>query len=58
MTHALTLISAVSNIFSQPDYQAEAVASFFNNHNPPYSFYEGSDRLGANGGLYNRSGRG
>lgn len=47
-----------SNIFPIPDYQADAVATFFQDHNPPYPYYEGGENLGANGGLYNRQGRG
>lgn len=46
-----------SNIFGIPDYQADAVANYFKNHNPSYPYYNGSI-LGENGGLYNRSGRG
>ncbi|KAH8705213.1 putative protease S8 tripeptidyl peptidase I [Talaromyces proteolyticus] len=46
-----------SNIFGIPDYQADAVANYFEKHNPPYPYYNGS-KLGENGGLYNRSGRG
>ena len=47
-----------SNIFPQPDYQTAAVASFFQNHNPQYPYYEENDSFGANNGVYNRSGRG
>ena len=32
--------------------------SYFAVHSPPYPYYSGNDSLGANGGLYNRSGRG
>ncbi|CRG84245.1 Aorsin [Talaromyces islandicus] len=46
-----------SNIFGIPDYQADAVANYFKNHNPSYPYYNGSI-LGENGGIYNRSGRG
>ncbi|KAH8696765.1 putative protease S8 tripeptidyl peptidase I [Talaromyces proteolyticus] len=46
-----------SNVFSIPNYQADAVANYFEKHNPPYPYYNGSI-LGENGGLYNRSGRG
>ena len=31
---------------------------YFEDHSPPYPYYSGNDTLGANGGLYNRSGRG
>ncbi|KAB8273776.1 peptidase S8/S53 domain-containing protein [Aspergillus minisclerotigenes] len=47
-----------SNIYPIPDYQAEAVATYFKDHNPPYPYYEGAENLGKNGGLYNRLGRG
>lgn len=47
-----------SNIFGVPDYQASAVAAYFADHNPPYPYYTANESLGANGGLYNRSGRG
>jgi len=46
-----------SNIFSSPSYQKAAVSSYFNNSDPGYAYYSGTDKLGANGGLYNRSGR-
>lgn len=47
-----------SNIYPIPDYQASAVATYFSQHDPGYAYYSGNDSLGANGGLYNRSGRG
>ena len=56
-----------SNVYPIPDYQASAVATFFNDHNPPYPYYSGLvtdlqqvgiGNLGANGGIYNRIGRG
>jgi tripeptidyl-peptidase-1 len=47
-----------SNIYPQPDYQKAAVAAFFENHNPPYPYYEGNSSFGANGGIYSRIGRG
>ncbi|KAE8131084.1 peptidase S8/S53 domain-containing protein [Aspergillus pseudotamarii] len=47
-----------SNIYPIPDYQADAVATYFKDHNPPYPYYEGAENLGKNGGLYNRLGRG
>lgn len=47
-----------SNIYPQPDYQKAAVASFFESYNPPYPYYEGNSSFGANGGVYNRIGRG
>lgn len=49
-----------SNIYAQPDYQKHAVAAYFANHNPNYTFYEGleNENIGADGGIYNRLGRG
>lgn len=58
-----------SNIFGVPDYQKSAVSTYFSQHNPPYKSYSGLaqglgdvepevERLSANGGVYNRIGRG
>ncbi|PYH90287.1 aorsin [Aspergillus ellipticus CBS 707.79] len=47
-----------SNIYTVPEYQAAAVAEYFQNHNPPYPYYEGNASFGKNGGIYNRLGRG
>jgi tripeptidyl-peptidase-1 len=49
-----------SNVFEIPDYQAQAVAHYFATANPPYKYYESVNNtgLGANGGIYNRKGRG
>ncbi|KAK4932151.1 hypothetical protein LTR49_001448 [Elasticomyces elasticus] len=49
-----------SNIYPIPSYQASAVAGYFKNHNPSYPYYETTDNktIGANGGIYNRIGRG
>ena len=49
-----------SNIYPIPAYQADAVAGYFANYNPPYPYYESvnNDSFGANGGIYNRIGRG
>ncbi|KAI9742807.1 MAG: hypothetical protein M1818_003536 [Claussenomyces sp. TS43310] len=44
-----------SNIYPIPSYQASAVAT---DHDPPFPYYSGNDSLGANDGVYNRSGRG
>lgn len=43
-----------------PGYQSAAVQGYFTNHNPPYPFYSTIDAadIGANGGKYNRAGRG
>jgi tripeptidyl-peptidase-1 len=44
--------------YDVPSYQAEAVANYFEYHNPPYKYYYGNSSFGANGGVYNRNGRG
>jgi tripeptidyl-peptidase-1 len=46
-----------SNVFSSPSYQQAAVSSYFSNSDPGYKYYSGADKLGANKGIYNRSGR-
>lgn len=55
-----------SNYFSRPSYQKSAVDTYFASHDPgyPYYIFNGQDfslpssNIGANGGLYNRVGRG
>lgn len=47
-----------SNIYPQPDYQKDALATYFANHDPGYKYYKGFETLGADGGVYNRLGRG
>lgn len=48
-----------SNIFGIPDYQADALATYFADHEPPYPYYsDGNWENATNGGLYNRNGRG
>lgn len=49
-----------SNIYPIPDYQKSAVANYFAVDNPPYPYYTTTDsaNVGANGGIYNRAGRG
>lgn len=49
-----------SNIYKAPDYQAQAVAKYFSIANLSYPYYETADNgsIGANGGIYNRIGRG
>ena len=49
-----------SNIYPIPSYQAAAVATYFATSPPPYPFYSSTDNnsFGANGGIYNRNGRG
>ena len=46
-----------SNIFPIPGYQSEAVATYFEDHNPPYPYYYDGQYNGTNG-IYNRNGRG
>ena len=49
-----------SNIYPIPAYQANAVATYFRIDNPPYPYYSSinNNSFGANGGIYNRLGRG
>jgi tripeptidyl-peptidase-1 len=61
-----------SNVFPIPDYQQNAVATFFKKHNPPYPYYSAlapetndiqqmidiDSLVGNTGGVYNRIGRG
>jgi tripeptidyl-peptidase I len=55
-----------SNYFSRPSFQDDAVGTYFSEHDPGYPYYEfnGVDfskpgsNIGANGGIYNRIGRG
>jgi tripeptidyl-peptidase-1 len=49
-----------SNIYGIPEYQKRAVNNYFTKHNPPYPYYRSINNasFGANGGIYNRIGRG
>jgi hypothetical protein len=55
-----------SNYFPRPSYQEKAVNSYFAEHDPGYPYYtfngvdfhDPASNIGANGGLYNRAGRG
>lgn len=49
-----------SNIYKQPDWQSKAVEDYFSKAKPSYPYYESVDNssFGANGGIYNRIGRG
>ncbi|KAJ5223919.1 hypothetical protein N7468_008461 [Penicillium chermesinum] len=49
-----------SNIYAQPDYQTKAIKEYFSTANVSYPYYETVDNktIGANGGIYNRAGRG
>ncbi|KAJ2978445.1 hypothetical protein NQ176_g3813 [Zarea fungicola] len=47
-----------SNIHLRPDYQKEAVAEYFKNHDPQIPFYHTKDDvIPTSGGSYNRDGR-
>lgn len=50
-----------ANYFPAPDYQKSAVAHYFKAHDPGLPYYDANDaatNIGANGGIYNRAGRG
>jgi tripeptidyl-peptidase-1 len=47
-----------SNVFGTPSYQADAVNSYFQNHPPPYGFYNITLNATHTTGMYNRGGRG
>lgn len=49
-----------SNYFSRPDYQDAAVSTYLSqyNSNPSYVANDNAKNLGANGGVFNRAGRG
>lgn len=49
-----------SNIYPIPSYQASAVSTYFSTSDPPYAYYSSvnNNSFGANGGVYNRLGRG
>ena len=49
-----------SNIYGIPSYQKSAVQNYFAKYPPPYPYYSSTnnDSFGANGGIYNRNGRG
>ncbi|KAH9219932.1 protease S8 tripeptidyl peptidase I [Leptodontidium sp. 2 PMI_412] len=53
-----------SNVYTVPDYQKKALKTYFSSHNPPYDSYSAFGTsynpgdVAANGGLYNRLGRG
>jgi hypothetical protein len=55
---AYSTAGGFSNVYDVPSYQTEAVASYFEHYNPPYKYYNGNSSFGANGGVYNRNGRG
>ncbi|KAL9093502.1 MAG: hypothetical protein Q9165_003897 [Trypethelium subeluteriae] len=50
-----------ANYFPVPDYQTDAVATYFANHDPGLPYYIANDdasNIGEGGGIYNRAGRG
>lgn len=48
-----------SNIWTTPSYQSHAVSSYFAQHDPGFPSFNISDnKIPANGGIYNRQGRG
>ncbi|KAJ5522710.1 hypothetical protein N7513_013283 [Penicillium frequentans] len=49
-----------SNIYQRPSWQAQAVTDYFSKAKPDYPYYESvnNNSFGANGGIYNRIGRG
>jgi tripeptidyl-peptidase-1 len=50
-----------ANYFPVPEYQKAAVATYFKDHDPDLPYYiinSDASNIGANGGLYNRIGRG
>ena len=49
-----------SNIYPIPSYQASAVATYFATAGTQYPYYTGvnNSNIGANGGIYNKAGRG
>ncbi|GAB7343209.1 hypothetical protein MBLNU457_1274t1 [Dothideomycetes sp. NU457] len=49
-----------SNIYPIPSYQSAAVSNYLTNYPPPYKSYSATNDtgIGANGGIYNRNGRG
>jgi tripeptidyl-peptidase-1 len=50
-----------ANYFPVPDYQKSAISNYFSSHEPGLPYYDANDQatnIGANGGFYNRAGRG
>lgn len=47
-----------SNLFEVPDYQTEAVKTYFDEHDPGYKYYYDGQYNSTGGGIYNRNGRG
>ena len=59
-TESFTSGGGFSLYHSAPRYQQSALDTYFNEHNPGYPsfYYTGNASIGANGGRYNRNGRG
>jgi tripeptidyl-peptidase-1 len=47
-----------SNLFDIPSYQASAIKTYFEEHEPPYKYYTNGQYNSSGGGVYNRNGRG
>lgn len=49
-----------SNIYARPEWQDQAVRTYFERADPGYAYYESvnNDSFAAGGGIYNRAGRG
>ncbi|KAF2764443.1 subtilisin-like protein [Teratosphaeria nubilosa] len=59
--HYFSSSGGFSNVFTTASYQQSAVAKYFANHDPGHSYYianANETNIGANGGIYNRAGRG
>ena len=60
-TELFATVGGLANYFPVLDYQKSAVASYFKYHDPKLLYYTINDQatnIGANGGIYNRAGRG
>ncbi|CZT06100.1 related to serine protease [Rhynchosporium graminicola] len=47
-----------SNFYPAPDYQKNALQSYFEKHAPAHKSYDGKENFDTGGGIYNRLGRG
>ncbi|KAL9095444.1 MAG: hypothetical protein Q9165_002315 [Trypethelium subeluteriae] len=56
--NAFSSSGGFSNVFATPQYQAKAVSNFIANGAKGLKSYSGNQALGANGGVFNASGRG
>ena len=58
---SLSSSGGFSNRISAPSYQKTALSTYFSQHDPGYKYYiagPNGTNLGADGGVYNRAGRG